>query len=90
MAVCAIQGTNSARVEIKLSWFAHPKEGMMDVIIIETKTGKLVTKIPVVLQGIGYTPSEQDYYEMAWQCAVDDKNVDPDRRAEYGFQLVFT
>lgn len=59
----------------------------MDVTIIETKTGKLVARIPVVLQGLGYTPSELEYFATAWKCAVDDKTVDPDRRDEYSFQL---
>lgn len=62
----------------------------MDVTIIETKTGKLAAKLPVVLRGLDHSPSEQDYFEMAWQCAVDDKTVDPDRRDEYSFQLGLT
>lgn len=60
----------------------------MDVSIIETKTGKLVATLPIILQGMDYTPSEEEYFTEAWRCAVDDKAVDPNRRDEYSFQLV--
>jgi hypothetical protein len=60
----------------------------MDVLIVETKTGKVVAKLPVVLQGMNYTPSEQEYFTEAWRCAADDKTVDSKRRDEYSFQLV--
>lgn len=60
----------------------------MDVSIIETKTGKLVATLPIILQGMNYTPSEEEYFTEAWRCAVDDKAVDPNRRDEYSFQLV--
>ena len=60
----------------------------MDVLIIETKTGRLAAKIPVILQGLNYTPSEQEYFKEAWRCVMDDKTVDPNRRDEYSLQLV--
>ena len=60
----------------------------MDVLIIESKTGKLVAKLPIILQGMNYTPSEEEYFTTAWQCAVDDKTVDPNRRDKYSFKLV--
>lgn len=60
----------------------------MDVSIIETKTGKLVATLPIILQGMNYIPSEEEYFTEAWRCAVEDKAVDPSRRDEYSFQLV--
>lgn len=57
----------------------------MEVLLIEVKTGKLAAKIPVILQGINYAPSEREYFEETWRCAVDDKTVDPDRRDKYSF-----
>lgn len=60
----------------------------MDVSIIETKTGGLVAILPIILQGMDYTPSEAEYFTEAWRCAVEDKAVDPNRRDEYSFHLV--
>lgn len=61
----------------------------MRVHIIETKTGKLVADIPVVfLQGGNLNPTEKDAFDMAWKCAVDDKSVDPAKRADYTFGLI--
>lgn len=60
----------------------------MDVLIIETKTGKLIAKLSIILRGMNYMPSEQEYFTEAWRCAVEDKTVNPNRRDEYSFQLV--
>lgn len=60
----------------------------MDVIIVETKTGELATRIPITLRAIGYLSSEVEYFNEAWNCAVQDKAVDPNRREDYSFQLV--
>ncbi|MFM6682880.1 MAG: hypothetical protein ACKPHM_13645 [Dolichospermum sp.] len=60
----------------------------MNVLVIETKTGKVVATVPVLHHGMNYTPSEQEYFSEAWQCAVEDNIVEADRRFEYGFQLV--
>lgn len=60
----------------------------MNVLIIDTKNGTEVATIPVILNGMNYTPSEQDYFNEAWRCAVEDNIVDPNRRFEYRFQLV--
>jgi hypothetical protein len=59
----------------------------MDVLISEVKTGRVVARVPVVIGGIGYTPTEAEYFAEAWRCAVDDKSVDPDRKKEYRFEL---
>jgi len=60
----------------------------VDVLIIEIKSGKLAAKIPVILQGMNYAPSEREYFEEAWRCAVEDKTVDANLREKYSFQLV--
>ncbi len=60
----------------------------MDVLIIETKTGKPIATIPIVLQGMNYTPTEPEYFAKAWRCAVDDGTVEEAHRDEYSFQLV--
>ena len=60
----------------------------MDVLIIETRTGRRIASIPVVLHGMNYTPTEQEYLAEAWRCAVDDGIVEAARCDEYSFQLV--
>ena len=59
----------------------------MNVLIIATKSGKVVASIPVVLQGMNYQPTEQQYVDTAWKCAVDDETVDPKCKSDYTFQL---
>lgn len=59
----------------------------MRVRIIELKTNRLITEIPVVLHGANYQPSEKEYFDTGWNCAVEDKSVDPARREEYRFEL---
>ena len=51
----------------------------MDVPIIETKTGKPVGTIPIILHGMNDTPTEQEYFAEAWRCGSDDRTVDPAR-----------
>lgn len=58
----------------------------MDVVITETETGKTVI-VPVILQGMNYTPSEQEFFNEAWRCAVDDATVDPSHRSKYSFRM---
>ena len=60
----------------------------MDVLIIEMETGKLIAKLPIILRGMNYTPQEEEYFSAAWECAVEDKIVESNRRDKYSFQLV--
>jgi hypothetical protein len=60
----------------------------MNVQIIETKSGKVVATIPVNLRGLNYEPTEGEFFEEAWRCAVDDRAVDENDRADYTFRLV--
>lgn len=60
----------------------------MNVLIVETETGKLVATVPVNLQGMNYKPSEQEHFDEAWRCAVADKIVEPSHRGKYSFQLI--
>jgi hypothetical protein len=59
----------------------------MNVLIIEAKTGKVAASMRIDLQGMNYTPTEEQYFTEAWRCAVDDKAVDPSRKTHYTFQL---
>ncbi len=60
---------------------------MKNVLITETKTGRVVVTYPVNIEGMNYTPSENEYIARAWECAVEDKMVDAKRQADYSFAL---
>jgi hypothetical protein len=61
---------------------------MKNIQIIHSKSGRLVATIPVVLGGQNYAPTAKDYEDEAWQCAVADGSVDPDRRDEYTITII--
>ena len=60
----------------------------MHVIITETKTARVVTQIELHLQGLNYTPAQDEYFKTAWKAAVSDGTVEADRFADYSFTLV--
>jgi hypothetical protein len=60
---------------------------MKNVHIIETKTGKVKAIIPVDLTGLNYTPTLQEYEAAAWEAAIDDGSVDPDRYSDYSLKV---
>lgn len=59
----------------------------MKVVIIENKAGKIVASYPINLQGLNYTPSDEEYFSEAWRCAVEDQHVDADSRSKYSFSF---
>ena len=46
-----------------------------DVDIINKKTGKLLFTYPIILAGLNYDPTEEEYRQQALKCARDDKLV---------------
>ena len=60
----------------------------MDVHIIDIKTGRVAATVPIVLPEKTWIPSEQAFFAMAWQRAVDDKGVEASQRDDYSFRLV--
>ena len=60
----------------------------MEVQIIEISTGNLIKTYLIVLKGENYTPSDQDYFNEAWCCAVEDELVPHRHREKYSFRLV--
>jgi len=60
----------------------------MQVEIIEIKTNKVAASIPIIVEGINYVPSEQEFFAQAWKAAVEDKSVDAARRDDYRFRLL--
>ena len=59
----------------------------MDVLITEISTGNLIASYPIILGGRNYTPSEQEYFNEAWRCAVDDNLVVQEHRNKYSFNF---
>jgi len=59
----------------------------MKVEIIETKSKSVVATVPVSLGGLNYKPSHSELYDEAWQSAVEDGLVGPDKKADYEFQV---
>jgi hypothetical protein len=55
----------------------------MLIRIREINTGKVIGEVPVVLGGMNYAPTKEEYLDEAWRCAVEDGLVNLDRRAEY-------
>jgi len=60
---------------------------MKNVSIVEKKTGKVVVTFPIDMTGLHYTPSTQEYEAAAWEAAVDQGLVDPDRVSGYSFSI---
>lgn len=56
----------------------------MDILIFEIETGRLAARHVVQAQGW----RQQDYFDCAWDCAVDDGDVDPGDRDRHRFELV--
>lgn len=60
---------------------------MKRVSITEKKTGKIVATIPIQISDLSYTPVNEEYEAAAWETAVDDGAVDPDRVSDYSFGI---
>jgi hypothetical protein len=61
------------------------KGNHMLIKIRDKKTGKIVAEIPIYFQGIDYLPTQEQYFDEAWRCALEDKSVVFERRSEYEF-----
>jgi hypothetical protein len=60
---------------------------MKSVRIIETRTGTVKFNVPVQITGLSYTPTRKEYETAAWEAAVDEGSVDPDRYSDYTFEI---
>lgn len=59
----------------------------MDVQIQEIITGKIMATYPINLGGQNYTPSEQEYFNEAWRCAIEDGLVTNQPKDKYSFSF---
>lgn len=59
----------------------------MKVQIIEHDTGALIGEFPIVYKLIDSNPTEKDYQDIAWDCAVEDGLVKNENRKKYRFLI---
>lgn len=59
----------------------------MLVTIVEEQTKKVIGTFPVVLGIYGQDQTDQDYFNEAWKCAVEDGLVDSEKRSKYVFSI---
>jgi hypothetical protein len=62
------------------------RERAVEVLILETKTGRLAAKIAIVV-GRNCLVSKQECFGRAWKVAVAVKSIDPTRRNDYSFKF---
>jgi hypothetical protein len=62
------------------------RERAVEVLILETKTGRLAAKIAIVV-GQNCLVSKQECFGRAWKVAVAVKSIDPTRRNDYSFKF---
>jgi hypothetical protein len=60
----------------------------MKIQITDIKDSRIVTTVPVFLKAGNYRPTEQEAFDVAWDAAVDDRLVDPNRRGDYSFRAL--
>jgi hypothetical protein len=60
----------------------------MKVEIINKKTNQPLATISLSLRGLNYTPTEDEYWNEAWQTAVSDKLVEGVNRKDCSFRLI--
>lgn len=59
----------------------------MNVAIVRRATNDVVARYEVHRAGNGSPPPDTEYFDEAWQRAVEDGLVDLHRRRDYDFQL---
>jgi hypothetical protein len=59
----------------------------MNVVINRSSDSKVIVRYEIHLAGDDTTPPDDAYFDEAWKRAITDRLVEPDRRADYGFQL---
>lgn len=58
-----------------------------NVIVVNKKTGHVVTEIRVILNLYGQEPEDADFVKEAWRSAVDDGAVNDEDFENYFFQV---
>ena len=61
---------------------------MKNVAILNNKTNEVIGTYGIDMEGLNYTPSQEDYFTQAWENAVDDQIVVISDRDNYSFSFV--
>jgi hypothetical protein len=61
---------------------------MKKVAVILKSTEEVIFTYQVNLAGLNFNPDQNDCLQMAWDCAVEDKLVEADKKDEYLLQFV--
>lgn len=59
----------------------------MNVQITDKNSGRQIAVYPINLGG-DFGGSEKDFFDEAWQCAVEDGAVEANDREKYTFKLL--
>jgi hypothetical protein len=65
----------------------HQQENGMNVAIVRRGSRDVVARYEIHRAGNGSPPADDEYYDEAWQRAVEDGVVELHRRRDYEFQL---
>lgn len=60
----------------------------MHVQVIDRNTGEVISRYLITLGSLNGTLSEKDYFDEAWNNAVEDKLVLPRDKDRYNFRIV--
>jgi hypothetical protein len=60
---------------------------MKKVRIIERKSNRVIATYPIRISGASGSGNDRRYEDLAWDCAVSDSAVDPERRDDYAFKV---
>lgn len=61
---------------------------MRNISVIENDTGLLVATIPVVLRSFNSEVTNEDYFEEAWKCVVEDRLADANDKLKFTFSFI--
>ena len=59
----------------------------MRVVIIEKSTNRVVAIVPEAFRGVNYAPADSEWFDQAWEAAVEDKLVNASQRVRYSFDF---
>lgn len=57
-------------------------------VLIMDDTDNVITIDEISLQAVNYEPADQEWFDLAWQNAVEDKLVNEEDRAKYKLSFV--
>jgi hypothetical protein len=77
-----------AENRIGVAVLSEKGDAAMDIQVIERRSQQVVAIYPVELKGQNYSPQESEYFDLAWQCAVDDGIAKITNRDAYEFRAL--